>query len=80
MNKIVRSYNWKFDYNMMVNDLHAFREAHELTWSEIDVLAGVGSGNAHNIISGMKNSKINTLLALANAMDIDFRTYFVLDV
>jgi len=80
MTKIVRSIPFKFDYQMFVSDIVAFHDAHDLRWHEIDKLAGLCSGNANNIVNGMKNSKVNTILALANAMDVDVRTYFVLDV
>ena len=41
---------------------------------------GIGQGNTSNVVSGKENQKINTWLPIANAMDIDARTYFVLDV
>lgn len=78
--KKIKSYNFKFDYNMFRNDIRAFCEAHELTYTQLDELSGIGSGNTSNLMAGRTNQKMNTWIAIANAMDIDVRTYFVLDV
>lgn len=67
-----------FDYQKFRNDIAAFKQAYRLKYTEIDALAGVGSGCTSNIASGITNSKMNTWLAIANAMDIDVRTYFIL--
>lgn len=76
-----KSYNFKFDYNMFQNDIHAFIHAHNLKCSEMDELCGIGTGMTNNILSGRTgNHKMDTWLAIANTMDIDVRTYFVLDV
>ena len=70
---------FQFDYTKFRNDLVAFRDAHGFKHCEIDELAGIGYGNTSNII-GKKttNHTMNVWLSLANAMDIDVRTYFVL--
>lgn len=78
--KKIVSYNFVFDYNMFENDIRTFCEAHGLRYADLDELAGIGNGNVSNILSGVHNQKMNTWLAIANAMDIDVRTYFVLDV
>lgn len=77
----IKSYNFKFDYNMFQNDVIAFVEAYQLKHTDVDNLAGVGNGTTSKIIRGeYKNHKMETWLGIANAMDIDVRTYFVLDV
>lgn len=77
----VKSYNFKFDYNMFANDIVAFLAAHDLQRHELDELAGIGRGNVTNVLSRKyENHKMDTMLAIANAMDIDVRTYFVLDI
>lgn len=73
-----KNMNMVFDYQKMKNDIGAFCEAYGFTYSDLDRLAGVGVGNAANVVSGKRNQKMNTWLSLANAMDIDVRTYFVL--
>lgn len=68
----------EFDYAKFRNDIIAFKQAHKLHYTDIDALAGIGSGCASNIVGGTENNKMDTWLAVANAMDIDVRTYFVL--
>lgn len=77
----IKSYDFKFDYNMFQNDVRSFVEAHNFKHHELDELAGIGTGNTSNILSGHRtNHQMTTWLNIANAMDIDPRTYFVLDV
>lgn len=77
----IKSYNFKFDYNMFQNDVIAFLEAYKLKETDLDTLAGVGTGITNAIVhKGNVNHKMETWLGIANAMDIDVRTYFVLDV
>lgn len=77
----IKSYNFKFDYNMFQNDVQAFLDAHKFKNTELDELAGVGTGITSAILKGTKaNHKLDTWLAIANAMDVDVRTYFVLDI
>jgi len=79
--KKVKSYDMTFDYAMFQNDVRAFLEAHELTHTELDTLAGAGAGTTSAILKGNKaNHKMQTWIRIANAMDIDVRTYFVLDI
>lgn len=76
-----KSYNFKFDYNMFKNDIQAFVDAHGLKYTEMDELCGIGNGITGNILNDRTgNHKMDTWLAIANTMDIDVRTYFVLDV
>lgn len=74
-----RNFNMKFDYQKFRNDIEVFVSTHELRYADVDVLAGIGGGNTSNVIAGNVNQKMNTWLSIANAMDIDVRTYFVLD-
>ena len=77
----IKSINFKFDYNMFQNDVIAFLDAYKLQEKDLDTLAGVGSGITKAIVHGRNpNHKMETWLGIANAMDIDVRTYFVLDV
>lgn len=77
----IKSYNFKFDYNMFQNDVIAFLQAYSLKETDLDNLAGVGTGVTNAIVnSKFVNHKMDTWLGIANAMDIDVRTYFVLDV
>lgn len=78
MSKKIISVEFEFDYNMFINDIRSFLDAHELKYNDLDELAGVGSGCTSNILNGSRNQKMNTWLSIANAMDIDVRTYFVL--
>lgn len=78
MNKRIISIDMVFDYRKFANDIAVFRDAHGLQWHEIDELAGIGKGNCIRIAKGSKNMKMDTWLSIANAMDIDVRTYFVL--
>ena len=78
MNKIIRAYDMRFDYEQFRSDIRSFMDEHSVNMSELDTYAGVGHGNTSNILSGVENSKINTLLALGNAIDADMRKYFVL--
>lgn len=77
----IKSYNFKFDYNMFQNDVVAFVTAHNLKHTEMDELCGIGTGITSNIIANRTgNHKMETWLAIANTMDIDVRTYFVMDI
>lgn len=77
----IKSYNFKFDYNMFQNDVQAFLDAHNFKRHELDELAGCGTGITSAILNDKNhNHKIETVLKIANAMDVDVRTYFVLDV
>lgn len=77
----IKSYNFKFDYNMFQNDVVAFLDAYKLKETDLDTLADVGSGITNAIVHGRgRNHKMETWLGIANAMDIDVRTYFVLDI
>jgi hypothetical protein len=80
MTKKIISLKFKFDYNMFANDIQAQCDALGLRYSDVDKLAGIGSGATGNIVRGSRNNKMNTWLAIANALDMDVRTYFVLDV
>lgn len=81
MTKKVRSYKFKFDYNMFRNDVQSFCDGLQLKHTEFDKIAGVGGGITNAIINERNpNHKMDTWLAIANAMDVDVRTYFVLDV
>jgi len=75
-----RNIDMRFDYQKLRNDIEVFISVHKLRYSDVDTLAGIGQGNTSNVVSGKENQKINTWLPIANAMDIDARTYFVLDV
>ena len=75
------SIDFKFDYHKFRNDIEAFLSAHNFTYLELDNLADVGTGNVSRIMRGdSRNHKMETWLRIANAMDVDVRTYFVLDV
>lgn len=77
----IKSYKFKFDYNMFRNDVQSFVEGLGMKAKDLDTLADVGSGMTSAILAGNRdNHKMQTWLAIANAMDVDPRTYFVLDV
>jgi hypothetical protein len=75
------NYDFKFDHAKFRNDVIAFLKAHKLKYHELDEIAGVGSGNTSHVINAVnQNHKFSTWLKIANAMDIDVRTYFILDI
>lgn len=77
----VVTYDFKFDYNMFYNDMEAFMQAHDLKLIEMDELCGLRPGATSTILNKREgNHKMDTWLIIANTMDIDVRTYFVLDV
>lgn len=74
-------YKFVFDYAKFRNDLIAFHDAHNFTWTEIDQMSGLTIGYVHNVASGkFSNHKIENILALCNVMDVNPQDYFVLDI
>ena len=74
------SHNFKFDYAKFRNDLVSFHDAHDLNWTDIDALAGASIGSSNKLAMGIHtNNKMDTWLKFANLMDIDVRTYFILE-
>lgn len=81
MTKKVVSIPFKFDDIKFANDIRAFKQATGLNFWEMDILFGVPSGQCARLQRREKmNMKMETWLKVANGMDIDIRTYFVLDV
>lgn len=77
--KKMRSYPMKFDFVKFRNGIQSYKDALDMKSSDIDALAGIGNGNTSNILAGQENSKMKTWLSIANALDMDVRTYFVLE-
>lgn len=75
-----KSTDFMFDEIKFANDIVAFHEAHNLHYAEMDELFGVGGGTCARLARREKmNCKMKTWLNVANGMDIDIRTYFVLE-
>lgn len=79
MTKVV-SIPFMFDAIKFRNDIVAFHDAHNLRYDEMDVLFDLPVGNCARLSRGdFHNPKMNTWLKVANGMDVDVRTYFVLE-
>lgn len=76
---IYRSIPMVFDSVSLATDVKAACVELGLSYSDVDRLAGYGTGNTSALIQGKRsNPEMATFLACCNALDLDPRKYFVL--